>query len=424
LFVKTKIFFKILFMIKGENMKTKLEQKNSNNRTKVMCLELNENFLIRTWGLEGGKFQKSQYMYDFINKGKKNQLTPKEAALADYERIIDKKVKEGYKIVYSESHTNQTEKLFDFTFLPSNFCSSKPYSEINEEKIKNTNVAFTIKYNGICHYILVTPNKLVKIYTRRIEDHTAKYPDIVKAILDCNFPPCTVLATEFAVLDSDSHMKNFKIISEISKLDTLKGKLKPDQSQSYLKQKEHNVNSVIFGCLFYNGEENKRSWEGTYSLLHKHIKQRKSVLLPALCNFKSIQDAKQFLINSKDKFEGFVVWLKEERMEISWNGKPKRRAAYKLKIKKEDDVIAYDWKEGKGNFQGKIGSLYIGKMKDGKIIPLGNVGGLENKDRNPDNWKFPCVIEIKYDNKFPTGKYQFPRFVKVHEDKKPEDCTF
>ena len=53
---------------------------------------------------------------------------------------------------------------------------------------------------------------------------------------------------------------------------------------------------------------------------------------------------------------------------------------------------------------------------------MGTVGGLKKDQRNPDNWTFPCVIEVEYDQIFPdTGKFQFGHFMKIHEDKVLED---
>jgi ATP-dependent DNA ligase len=115
----------------------------------------------------------------------------------------------------------------------------------------------------------------------------------------------------------------------------------------------------------------------------------------------------------------------EENAEITYNGKPSRRACYKLKATREDDVVAYGWEEGSGAKQGKVGSLLIGKYNsEGKIVPLGKVGsGLKIKqgECEIDYWEFPCVIEIEYEQRFPTGSYQFPRFSKKHGEKVPSE---
>lgn len=76
------------------------------------------------------------------------------------------------------------------------------------------------------------------------------------------------------------------------------------------------------------------------------------------------------------------------------------------------DVIADGYIEGKGKLQGRIGALKICQYdSNNNRVDLGSVGGLSDKDKDPDSWKFPCVVEIKHDQRFPdTGKFQFPRF--------------
>jgi ATP-dependent DNA ligase len=122
-----------------------------------------------------------------------------------------------------------------------------------------------------------------------------------------------------------------------------------------------------------------------------------------------------------------VVWNIDENAEITYNGKPNRRACYKLKAKEEDDVVAYGYTEGSGSKQGKVGSLLIGKYnKEGEMVEMGSVGtGLKIKegDCEIENWTFPCVIEIEYEQQFETGRYQFPVFIKKHGDKIPEEVV-
>jgi len=408
----------------------RLEQPSSTGRTKFIELTLEPPTLHREWGLVGGKTQKTSHTYDYVNKGKSNELTPEEASIERFDRLVAKKQKEGYRTPDQVSESEQVKGL-DFTYLPTEFCCSKPIQKLAPAKIDKGRCKFFMKYNGLCHYILIDKDCEVRIYTRRMDDHTAKYPDIVEDVKKKNFPAGTVLISELTVpvcLESKqylTHMESFKRISEIAKKDTLEGKLKEDQTESLRRQERHPVYAVVFGVLYYDG---KPIWEThTYDEMYKTYIQDLvgRLTAPEPMPFTTLDEAQAFLKDTGDRYEGLVAWMLDEKMEVSFNGKPKRRAAYKVKVSKEMDVIAYDWVEGKGDRQGVIGALKIGEyLPDGTWKDLGTVGsGIEDADAEPSLWEFPCVIEVKYDNRFPTGKFQFPRFVKVHEDKTVKDLS-
>jgi ATP-dependent DNA ligase len=411
-----------------------LVQENSSGRVKYIILTQNEDVVDRVWGLIDGKFQETSNTYDYINEGKANQLNPEQAAVSDYNRIIQTKTKEGYIITDSlDNLPDLDDNQMNFDSLPVEFCCSKPNTKIEDKKlnvlIKNDKVKIDRKYNGLCHFVSINSIGNVKIYTRRIDDHTAKYPDLVKSIKKQNFPPNTLLIGELVVdpILNIPHLEGFKLISQISKSNTVKGKLKDDLTKSFDYQKKHKVRYAIFNILFY---DDVPVWQKSYGyIVEKYISKFPTVhdndviFQPETLNFDSAIETRKRAKEIIDLTEGFVAWDLDQSVEVTFNGKPKRRACYKIKASRDDDVIAYSWKEGAGDHQGQIGSLLIGKFdEDGDFIDLGRVGsGLEDKECDPDNWEFPCVIEIKYDNRFPTGKYQFPRFTKVHEDKFPED---
>jgi len=420
-------------------MKTILVQKNAHGRTKFIELELELDVVKRIWGLVDGKTQETSNKYDFINKGKANELLPKEAALADYIRIIETKVKEGYILVDAiDSIPELDDKNIDFDNLPVQLCCSKPHSSSSEKKI-DTLIAeqkarFFVKENGSCCFLLVCPDGEVKIYSRRINNHTKKYTKIAAALKDIGLPPKTLLIAEFTVDSSDlcvTHMDRFKRFQEISKADTLKGEVKENVDETMLRQKDTPVVAVVFNILFLGGEDLTNK---PYADVHATMLDIESydtsgfIRTPTEKQFVSYKEAYTWAKDNLDMEEGLVVWNQVENAEISYTGKPKRRACYKLKAVREDDLIAYGWEEGKGKKQGKIGSLLIGKYSEdlSEIIPMGNVGsGLKIKqgECDIDYWEFPCVIQIEHAQRFPTKHYQFPVFIKRHEDKLPKDVV-
>jgi len=411
-----------------------LVQQNINGKYKFLRYTLNDNQITNEWGLIDGISQGVCNEYEPINAGKSNELTAEQAAEADYNRIIKRKIKEGYSPVDSlENLPNQKEMPLDLDHIPPSFCCSKPIKttkpKIINKLIKAGNAKFFVKYNGACHYILIKSDGEIRLFTRRWDDHTCKYPEIVRAIKTSKIEPNSLLIVELCIdpFMALNHMTAQKHMSEIMKADTLKGVCKPDQTKCFKLQKKYPVKAAVFGYLYCNGT---KIWHKAYitqwAYISKQIKplsRHQLLFQPQEAKFNSYEEAISMAIAHKTHIEGFVVWDMTKAMEVTMNGKPLRRASWKIKTKAEMDVIAYKGKPGKKKDQYR--SLYIGKFNDkGEMVPMGTVGGLKpkNGETDPSYWNFPCVIEVIYDNQFPdTGFLQFGSFSKIHEDKTIEE---
>lgn len=416
--------------------KTILLQKNTHGRTKFIELVLEESVVTRTWGLVGGKTQETSNRYGYINKNKSNEFTPEQAAEADYNRLIEKKIKEGYsKFDNIKELPDSDEDLMNFDNLPVAFCCSKPKISIDKETldvmIRDGTARAFVKENGGCHFIQITSTGEVKIYSRRISNYTAKYPELRAAFEGMCLPPKSLFAAELVVDKSDKfvgHMERFKRFASIDRSDTLNGCVKKDVTKTLKLQEETPVKAVVFNILYFDGEcYTNRPYKDNLELINSFIFPD-SIRAPEEVKISSYDELSTMVMEHGFDIEGLVIWNQEQNSEITYNGKASRRACYKLKALKEDDVIAYGWQEGTGAKQGKVGSLLIGKYNKEltEIIPMGNVGsGLKIKEGECEvsYWDFPCVIEITYDNRFPTGAYQFPRYIKRHEDKLPKDVV-
>ena len=416
-----------------------LVQLHSGGRVKFIIFEQIGAIINRAWGLINGKQQTTSNTYSYINKGKSNELSPIQAAEADFKRLVDTKKKEGYIEINDLDDIPDLDNFeMDFDNLPVQFCCSKPHTTITEvlcNKLLDAGEAeFFIKENGSCHYVLVTSTGAVKIYTRRIDDCTAKYPKLVKIVADMGLEPETLLALELGVDPTEefnTHISRFKRFQSISKSDTVNGKVKDDVTKTLQLQEETPVTGLLFNILFMGGKDcTSYSYREVIQLLKDTAfkDKTKTIRPPEEMPFKNHAEAMKWAKSNLDTVEGLVLWKLDENAEITYNGKPNRRACYKIKAVREDDVIAYDWKEGTGAKQGKVGSLLIGKYNKDltEIIPMGRVGsGLKIKQGECEvgYWTFPCVIEIEYDQRFETGNYQFPRFSKVHENKVPEEVV-
>jgi len=418
-----------------------LIQKSSKGKVKFLKYTLSGNRLTKEWGRLNGSVQGVLHDYKPINAGKANELSAMEAAAADYLRLIQKKKQEGYtqaneddfRLPYntagngcSMDNVVQFEHM-DFHRLPTELCCSKPTQTVSnsiiDKLIKSGNAKFFVKYNGLCHYIAIDDAGKVLIYTRRWLNHTSKYPAIVEAVKQLNLPNRTMMIVELCIDPSKKipHTVAFQIVSEISKKDTLKGVCKPDQSASIQKQTLHQVRLAVFGYIFYKGEfiahnSYKDQWEYLSTTIPP-ISENEVLFRPQTATFTSGANAVELALKHSSLIEGFVLWDDRLSMEMSFTGKPLRRACWKIKPVHEMDVIAYAGVEGKS--PGKFGSISIGRYNDqGELTPMGTVGGIKQKEAVPSYWKFPCVIEVTYSNVFPaTGHLQFGSFSKIHEDK-------
>jgi len=415
-----------------------LVQNSSRDRVKFLHLKVENDTMESVWGLMGGKTQRTSNTYDFINEGKANELSPAAAAVSDFERKKKRKIKNGYREVNSLDEVESVKlDVIDFDNPPTSFCPSKPISTGTQkklDKVMSGNYEFQIKENGMCHYAFIGTTGEIRLYTRRMDDHTEKYPAIIGALRAYRIPPKSVLGIELVVSPgSGNHQANFRHIQKINKTDCNKGKLMPSQDNAHAYQTLHPVRGCVFFIYYWNGIE---WWEkdtiSSLTLIEQKFEQRKkgtALYAAKPIQALTIEDAKKYLISKNGNIEGLVLWDLDDKVDVGFSGKPKRRAAYKIKIVLEDDVVAYGWEEGKGKRQGKIGSLLIRKYGQNEpgsplwIKNLGTVGGLTDKMAEPSAWTFPCVIEIKYDAKSKDGNYIFPRFSKIHEDKQVEDCV-
>lgn len=412
---------------------TLLVQKNSRGQIKVMEVQWEGHKVIRTWGIMDGKMQTSESVFKATNVGKANMMSPAEVAVANYFKIIDKKIMEGYKVTPSLNHLPDLDEEplenLDYDAIDTGFCLSKPIvkpAEITIDRIIDKGTGrFFVKYNGGCHFFVVNASGNIRIFTRRWDDHTVKYPTIVEAVQAHDFPPETIGAMELCVdpLMGLDHMVAFQKFSKITKVATLKGACEKDQTKCHELQKVYPIKGAVFALLYVGGEQ---IWHWPYGDMFYEIERfvkplsaKQDLFIAQEAAFTSASEAFSTAKIYKKQFEGFVFWDMSQAMEVTMNGKPARRAAHKIKALGEMEAIAVKGVYGKK--EGLYGSIEIGRYGPyGEWHSLGTAGGLKHKqgEADPYYWEFPCVVEIQYDNIFPdTGLPQFPRFLKKHEDK-------
>ena len=415
-----------------------LVQPSSTGKIKFITLTLENDTLTRVWGLMGCKTQTTSNTYKTINEGKANELNPARAAKADFDRLISDKCKEGYKVTESLTAATTAElDTMDFDNPPKSFAPAKPIKKIENEAIDKLlskgQAIITRKENGLRHFIFIGTKSQITIYTRRMDDHTAKYPHLVDYVKSLKLPPCTVLDTELVVDPLGkypNHTAAFRLMQSISKKDTTGGKLKADQSESFARQKVNPVRGMVFHILFFEGEP---LWTRPYHQIWVRlqgffppVEAGAPLYHPIELKLKNSAEVDAWITKNKKDFEGLVIWDQLGVAELVFTGKPKRKACYKRKGLLETDVIAVGYEEGTGENQGKIGAFLIAQYDEkGKLVDLGKCGtGLSDADREISKYKFPFVLMVEYAERFPGGKMQFPCCCGEHPDKKPEECIF
>jgi len=189
-----------------------------------------------------------------------------------------------------------------------------------------------------------------------------------------------------------------------------------------------------------------KPWEFRRQMLEQLAPQIESDyvhLLPAIT-----KDKEKFLQNELDRGgEGIVL------KHVNGKYVPGKRPAWnwiKIKSEVEDDVviIGFDpptkeytgndvenwpyWEEGKPvtkhHAKGWIGSIVFGKYSpDGGLVRLGTCTGMDENQRqmfseNPNQF-IGRVAKIKAMEITRDGAFRHPRFIMLHSDKNPEECT-
>jgi DNA ligase-1 len=108
----------------------------------------------------------------------------------------------------------------------------------------------------------------------------------------------------------------------------------------------------------------------------------------------------------------------------------KRGAGWtKLKPTLDADVIITGYTDGQNGFAGMIGAVEFGLInEDGCLEPAGRCSGMTMKMRQKftesGDAYIDKVMEIKYQERMPTGGFRSPNFKRMRPDKANADCTW
>ncbi len=302
---------------------------------------------------------------------------------------------------------------------------------------------FEYKYDGFRMLINKDEKGNVRIFTRRLDEVSKQFPEVVKYIKE------------------HIKAKSFIIDSEAIGYEPKTKKYKPFEAISQRIKRKHNIERLIkdlpveinaFDLLYFNGKSlMRKSFEKRTKFLRKIIKPHKYKIRCAHQLITSDEkEAEEFYKAAlKDNQEGVMI----KKLDAEY--KPGARVGHMLKLKpaeNELDLVITGAEYGKGKRKGIFSSFTLSCINDkGEILEIGKAStGLKEKSEMGLSYgeltekikplvikekgrqvdvKPKIVVTIIYQNiqRSPTYKsgfaLRFPRIVKLRPDRGKKDAA-
>ncbi|MEK6927689.1 MAG: ATP-dependent DNA ligase [Nanoarchaeota archaeon] len=228
------------------------------------------------------------------------------------------------------------------------------------------------KYDGF--RVLINKDDKGKIYlfTRKLENVTKQFPDVVSAI------------------EKNVHGKSFILDSEVVGYDSKTGKYKPFESISQRIKRKYDIDKLVdelpveinvFDCLYLDGKSLiNLGFMERRKVVEKIIKEKEKVIRPAVQIVTGDDEkALEFYENALEIGEEGVMMKK-----IDAPYQQGRRVGYMVKMKPEVndiDLVIVGAEYGTGKRGGWLTSYIVGCRDGGEIVELGKVSsGLKEKE--------------------------------------------
>jgi len=301
--------------------------------------------------------------------------------------------------------------------------------------------AFEYKYDGF-RMIIHKDAKGIRIFTRRLDNVTKQFPDVVEYVKE------------------NIKAKSFIIDSEAIGYDPKTKQYLPFQNISQRIKRKYDIEKIIkklpievdvFDILYFEGK----------NLIKESFKKRHEILKKIIKNNKyHLKLAEQLITSNEEEAEKFFEKALKENQEglmaksLEAPYKPGSRVGYGLKIKPQDqdfDLVITKAEYGTGKRAGWLTSYTVACRSNGELLEIGKVStGLKEKEEEGLSFeevgkklkpliikesgrevevKPKIVVTVTYQNiqKSPTYKsgfaLRFPRFTRLRPDRSPTDIT-
>ena len=302
--------------------------------------------------------------------------------------------------------------------------------------------AFEYKYDGFRVMINKEESGKVKVFTRRLEEVTNQFPEIIKYVEDHVTGNSFILDAE--AVGFDAKTKKYTDFQAISQ--RIRRKYGIEKMQKALP-----IELAVFDIIYYNGE----------SLIESPFGERRKLIEKIIREelFKIVL-AKQIITDDVAEVEKFYEAALSDNQEglmgksLSAPYKPGARIGYAVKLKPEDndfDLVITGAEWGTGKRAGWLTSFDVACRNDGELLQVGKVStGLKEKPEEGLSFsemtgklkelmieehgrkmkvRPEVVVTVQYQNvqKSPTYSsgfaLRFPRITRLREDRSVGDIT-
>lgn len=303
--------------------------------------------------------------------------------------------------------------------LPKDFVLAKPLKQDDyDEKIiyeleKKGKLIITRKRDG-WKLFLVKANNRWKIYTDGINEVTERLPRIVEEIATLTVPDNSLLVGE-GIVDEEGKDQFLKV-----------GGILRGSNPSLIKIMI--FDAVYWGCVNLLA----RGLNVAYSSYRLPLIKRLFLMEKRPQHVMAVQvldmpydEAKKMAV--KRGWEGLVLYDTAFKSSFRLDGKDPERpeGCYKWKPIYEDDFIVRSWIRDVSKHPSKVKKVLLSQIdpKTGKEFSCGELGSFSNQMRiHLITAKLPLVMQVKFEQRYPSGKLRNARFMRLRYDKKPSDC--
>lgn len=302
--------------------------------------------------------------------------------------------------------------------------------------------AFEYKYDGFRVMVNKEKNDGVKVFTRRLEEVTEQFPEIVEYV-NSN------VTGESFILDAEAVGFNAET-KEYTDFQAISQRIKRKYGINKMRE-QFPIELVIFDIIYYNGDN---------LIENQFIERRKLIERIVRPEEFKIVLAKQIITDNVKEVEKFYTEALNDNQEglmgknLDAPYKPGARVGYAVKLKPEDkdfDLVITGAEWGTGKRVGWLTSFDVACRDDGELLELGKVSTglkeirgtglsfeemtemlekllIETKGRKI-KVKPEIVVTVQYQNiqKSPTYSsgyaMRFPRISRLREDRGVGDIT-